>query len=190
MAQLQQGGTAAAERLGGLGGRRPEGEQRTLAELSDEEKAEADAEKMLKGRFNMGDFLEQIKTIQKMGSLKDLVEKLPFFKDGLPEGVNVDDKELVKIESMINSMTKSERANPELFVVTSFEEIKDRIENPGDDLISFLLGAEIDGKPGLLIGDDLLAGFATWKNAAELARRVEIIVFHRMRSFSSTSSAR
>ncbi len=94
-------------------------------DVVDEEKAEADAEKMLKGRFNMGDFLEQIKTIQKMGSLKDLVEKLPFFKDGLPDGVNVDDDELTKIESMINSMTRSERANPELFVVTSFEEIKD-----------------------------------------------------------------
>ncbi len=102
------------------------GLMKDFEDVVDEEKAEADAEKMLKGRFNMGDFLEQIKTIQKMGSLKDLVEKLPFFKDGLPDGVNVDDKELVKIESMINSMTKSERANPELFVVTSFEEIKDR----------------------------------------------------------------
>jgi len=102
------------------------GLMKDFEEVVDEEKAEADAEKMLKGRFNMGDFLEQIKTIQKMGSLKDLVEKLPFFKDGLPDGVNVDDNELTKIESMINSMTQAERANPELFVVTSFEEIKDR----------------------------------------------------------------
>lgn len=102
------------------------GLMKDFEDVVDEQKAEEDAEKMLKGRFNMGDFLEQIKTIQKMGSLKDLVEKLPFFKDGLPDGVNVDDKELIKIESMINSMTKSERANPELFVVSSFEEIKDR----------------------------------------------------------------
>jgi len=95
-------------------------------EVVDEEKAEEEATRMLKGRFNMGDFLEQIKTIKKMGSLKDLVEKLPFFKDGLPDGVNVDDRELVKIESMITSMTRAEREQPELFVVTSFEQIKDR----------------------------------------------------------------
>jgi signal recognition particle subunit SRP54 len=94
-------------------------------EVVDEEKAEEEATRMLKGRFSMEDFLEQIRTIKKMGSLKDLVEKLPFFKDGLPEGVTMDDRELVKIESIISSMTKQERLRPELFVVTSFEEIKD-----------------------------------------------------------------
>ncbi len=102
------------------------GLMKDFEEVIDEQKAEEDAEKMLRGRFNMGDFLEQIKTIQKMGSLKDLVEKLPFFKDGLPDGVTVDDRELTKIESIIQSMTRAERSNPELFVVTSFEEIKDR----------------------------------------------------------------
>jgi signal recognition particle subunit SRP54 len=94
-------------------------------EVVDEEKAEEDATRMLKGQFNMADFLEQIRTIQKMGSLKDLVEKLPFFKDGLPDEMNIDDRELVKIESMINSMTRAERERPELFIVTSFEELKD-----------------------------------------------------------------
>ncbi len=81
-------------------------------EVVDEEKAEEDAVRMLKGKFDMQDFLEQIRMIQKMGSLKDLFEKMPFFGGGLPEGVNLDDQELVKIEAMISSMTREERAQP------------------------------------------------------------------------------
>jgi signal recognition particle subunit SRP54 len=48
---------------------------------------------------------------------------MPFFPGGLPEGVNLDDKELVKIEAMISSMTFEERKRPEVFVVTSWETI-------------------------------------------------------------------
>jgi signal recognition particle subunit SRP54 len=62
----------------------------------------------------MWDFLEQIRTIRKMGPLKDLLEKLPFFADSLPEGVNIDDKALTRIEAMIQSMTAQERDKPEL----------------------------------------------------------------------------
>jgi len=89
----------------------------------DAEKAEEDAVRMLKGKFDMQDFLDQIRMIQKMGSLKDLFAKMPFFPGGLPEGVNLDDSELVKIESLISSMTTQERRTPEVFVVTSWETI-------------------------------------------------------------------
>jgi signal recognition particle subunit SRP54 len=91
-------------------------------QVVDAEKAEEDAVRMLKGKFDMQDFLEQIRMIQKMGSLKDLFEKLPFFGGGMPEGVNLDDRELIKIEAMINSMTLSERTNPQVFVTTSWED--------------------------------------------------------------------
>jgi signal recognition particle subunit SRP54 len=91
-------------------------------QVVDAEKAEEDALRMLKGKFDMQDFLEQIRLIQKMGSLKDLFEKLPFFGGGLPEGVNLDDRELVKIEAMISSMTIEERTNPQVFVTTSWED--------------------------------------------------------------------
>jgi signal recognition particle subunit SRP54 len=91
-------------------------------QVVDAEKAEEDALRMLKGKFDMQDFLEQIRLIQKMGSLKDLFEKLPFFGGGLPEGVNLDDKELVKIEAMISSMTLEERLDPQVFVSTSWED--------------------------------------------------------------------
>jgi signal recognition particle subunit SRP54 len=91
-------------------------------QVVDAEKAEEDALRMLKGKFDMQDFLEQIRLIQKMGSLKDLFEKLPFFGGGLPEGVNLDDRELTKIEAMISSMTREERTNPQVFVATTWED--------------------------------------------------------------------
>ena len=91
-------------------------------QVVDAEKAEEDALRMLKGKFDMQDFLEQIRLIQKMGSLKDLFEKLPFFGGGLPEGVNLDDRELVKIEAMISSMTIEERIDPQVFVATTWED--------------------------------------------------------------------
>jgi signal recognition particle subunit SRP54 len=84
-------------------------------DVVDADKAEKDAKRMLRGQFNMLDFLEQIRSIKKMGSLGDLIDKLPFFQDGLPEGMNVDDRELVKIESIIQSMTKKERIDVALF---------------------------------------------------------------------------
>lgn len=92
-------------------------------QVVDAEKAEEDAVRMLKGKFDMQDFLDQIGMIQKMGSLKDIFDKLPFFPGGLPDGVNLDDRELVRIEAMISSMTKQERSNPSVFVKTSWEEI-------------------------------------------------------------------
>ncbi|HOI09463.1 MAG TPA: signal recognition particle protein [Myxococcota bacterium] len=80
----------------------------------DEEKAEADAIKILKGDFNLYQFLDQIRAIQKMGSLRDTLEKLPFFHDMVPEGAAVDEKVLGRIEAMINSMTPEERKSPEI----------------------------------------------------------------------------
>ena len=79
----------------------------------DEKKAEEDAARMLSGQFSLLDFLEQIKMIRKMGSLKDLMDKLPMFPDGLPDGMDVDDKALTRIEAVINSMTPRERTRPD-----------------------------------------------------------------------------
>ena len=80
----------------------------------DEKQAEEDAEKILSGQFNMTDFLEQIRTIKKMGSLKDVMAKMPGLGDMMPEGADLDDRELVKVEAMISSMTKGERADPSI----------------------------------------------------------------------------
>jgi signal recognition particle subunit SRP54 len=91
-------------------------------DVVDEEKAAKDAEKMLGGGFGMDDFLAQIKTIQSMGSMRDLIDKMPLgslFGGEIPSEVleqAADDGELVKIEAMIRSMTKQERAMPEVFL--------------------------------------------------------------------------
>jgi signal recognition particle subunit SRP54 len=84
-------------------------------QVVDEEKAEADAKKLLEGRFTLDDFLEQISMLQQMGPLQDMFEKLPFFADSVPEGFKVDDQELVRIKAMVSSMTRVERKRPELF---------------------------------------------------------------------------
>jgi signal recognition particle subunit SRP54 len=80
----------------------------------DEEKAEKDAMRMLKGQFTLDDFLEQLGTIKKMGSLGDLMQKMPGMSEMMPKGANVDDRELVRIEAMVHSMTPLERRKPEL----------------------------------------------------------------------------
>lgn len=83
-------------------------------EVVDEKKAEEDALRMLQGQFDLSDFLNQIKTIKKMGPLQDVMEKLPFFSGGIPDAAKTDDYELVRMESMISSMTPAERKRPEL----------------------------------------------------------------------------
>jgi len=101
------------------------GLMKDFEKVVDEEQAEQDAKKMLSGQFDMWDFLNQIKMIKQMGSLSDLLEKMPFFGGGLPEGVNLDEKQLGRVEAMINSMTKSERSNPDL--ITKEQGRADRI---------------------------------------------------------------
>jgi signal recognition particle subunit SRP54 len=79
----------------------------------DEEKAEADAAKLLTGTFNLKDFVEQIRTVRKMGPLKELLEKFPVFGE-MSEQLNPDEKELGKIEALYDSMTEKERLQPSL----------------------------------------------------------------------------
>jgi signal recognition particle subunit SRP54 len=91
------------------------GLMQNFEEVVDQKKAEEDAARLLQGEFTLEDFLEHIRMIQKMGSLKDLVDKLPLgnmFPGGLPQDVNLDDRELVRIESMIQSMTRFEKGDP------------------------------------------------------------------------------
>ena len=83
-------------------------------QVVDEKQAEEDAMRMLQGEFTLHDFLEQIRTIKKMGSLQDIFEKMPFMADQMPDNFSIDDGELVKIESIIQSMTESERKRPEM----------------------------------------------------------------------------
>ncbi|MEQ9498903.1 MAG: signal recognition particle receptor subunit alpha [Deltaproteobacteria bacterium] len=80
----------------------------------DSDKAEEDAERMFRGQFDMGDFVEQIGVLQKMGSLKDLFDKMPMFQEGMPEGFSPDEREFTKIIAVHDSMTPLERRRPAL----------------------------------------------------------------------------
>jgi signal recognition particle subunit SRP54 len=91
----------------------------------DKEKAEKDAEKMLRGQFSYDDFYSQLQMIKSMGSLKDVMGKLPFMDEmmqQIPEEA-LDDYELVKVEAAIQSMTRQERARPELLNESRFRRI-------------------------------------------------------------------
>jgi signal recognition particle subunit SRP54 len=79
----------------------------------DEETAEAEAKKILSGDFSLDDFVNQIQLVRKMGPLGELMEKFPLFGE-LPEGFQFDDQALTKIVAMVHSMTKAERARPDV----------------------------------------------------------------------------
>jgi signal recognition particle subunit SRP54 len=84
---------------------------RDFEEVVDEKEAEEDAERLLKGRFGLEDLLKQLRTIQKLGPLREVVSKLPMFGD-LAE--QVDEQELGRVEALIQSMTPEERTRPEI----------------------------------------------------------------------------
>ena len=80
-------------------------------EVVDEKQAEEDAERILKGQFTLDDLLTQLRTIQKMGPLREVFSKLPMF-GGMAD--QVDEGELKKVESLIHSMTRQERNRPDV----------------------------------------------------------------------------
>ncbi len=87
-----------------------------LEQHVDQAEAEADAKKMLQGDFTFDDFLKQLETLRKMGSIKDLLDKLPGFsdlKDQIPAEA-LDDREMDRVKAIIQSMTKQERRLPQL----------------------------------------------------------------------------
>jgi len=87
-------------------------------QVIDKKQAEEDALRMMQGKFTLDDFLNQIRMIQKMGSLKDLVDKIPGMGQMMPPGAaaGLDDSELGRIESIIQSMTKLEKIDPNALV--------------------------------------------------------------------------
>jgi signal recognition particle subunit SRP54 len=91
------------------------GLMKDFEDVVDEEKAEKDAKRMLRGHFTLDDFLEQLQMLQNMGPLQDLLDKVPFFADSVPDGFQVDEREIGQIKAIVSSMTRQERAKAELF---------------------------------------------------------------------------
>ncbi len=77
--------------------------------------AEKLAKKLKKGEgFDLNDFKMQIIQMRKMGGMSALMDKLPAQLSQAAAGANVDDKQISRIEGIINSMTPLERSKPEL----------------------------------------------------------------------------
>ncbi|MFM5914420.1 signal recognition particle protein [Chakrabartia godavariana] len=86
------------------------------AETIQQDEAEALAAKMAKGQFDMNDLRAQLQQMQRMGGLGALAGMLPGMKkmQGAMAQSGIDDRILVRMDAMISSMTKKERAKPEL----------------------------------------------------------------------------
>ncbi|MDO9280560.1 MAG: signal recognition particle protein [Pseudomonadota bacterium] len=91
------------------------GLMKDFEQVIDKETAEKDAVRMLKGEFSFDDFAQQLKMIKSMGSLKEVMAKLPFMDEIMSQvpAEALDDNELVKVEAMIQSMTNQERHHPD-----------------------------------------------------------------------------
>ena len=79
----------------------------------DEKEAEKLARKMKENSFDMNDLLDQMQQIKKMGSLKQILGMLPGIGSKIEE-MDVDERQLVRIEAMITSMTPAEREKPSI----------------------------------------------------------------------------
>ena len=93
------------------------GDVETLIEKAEEafeaEQAEEAAARLMEGTFTLDDFLEQMQQIKKMGPIGNLMGMMP----GIPKearDVEIDDRQIARIEGIIRSMTPAERADPDL----------------------------------------------------------------------------
>lgn len=79
----------------------------------DQKKAEEAAKKLQENKFDMNDLLDQFQQIKKMGPLKNVLSMLPGMDKQLRD-VDIDDRQMLRIEAIITSMTKKERAKPDI----------------------------------------------------------------------------
>ncbi|MBK7630740.1 MAG: signal recognition particle protein [Ignavibacteriales bacterium] len=86
--------------------------EKAQASFEDFESEELE-EKLRKNKFDFDDFLKQIKVIKKMGSLSSLLGMIPGLGSKI-KNAPIDDNALVKVEAIINSMTKQERSTPKV----------------------------------------------------------------------------
>jgi signal recognition particle subunit SRP54 len=86
--------------------------EKAEAAFDDEEAAKAE-KKLRKGQFTLEDFLEQFQALKRMGPLKDVLAMLPG-SGSLLKQVNVEDRDLARVEAIIRSMTADERRNPKI----------------------------------------------------------------------------
>ncbi|MBI3997760.1 MAG: signal recognition particle protein [Armatimonadetes bacterium] len=94
------------------------GDVLTLIERAQEATSAASAaeteRKLRRAQFTLSDFLEQLRQVRQMGPLDQLLDMIPGFAKARQAGLTVDEKQLRRIEAMIQSMTPQERATPSI----------------------------------------------------------------------------
>ncbi|HEX2868955.1 MAG TPA: signal recognition particle protein [Ignavibacteriales bacterium] len=89
----------------------------SLVEKAQEQFNEFEAQelegRLRENKFDFEDFLKQIKMIKKMGSLKSIISMIPGIGSQI-KNADIDDRQLLRVEAIIQSMTKQERSNPKI----------------------------------------------------------------------------
>ena len=83
-------------------------------EVIDEKDAEATFKKMKSGKYDLEDFLSQMKQIKKLGPLENLLKLIPGARKMGLNNISIDPKQIAHIEAIIQSMTKEERRDPSI----------------------------------------------------------------------------
>ena len=92
-------------------------------EAIDEKEAEKTAKKMQQGKFDLEDFLSSMKQIRKLGPLENLIKMIPGARKAGLDKVQIDPKQMNRIEAIVLSMTPSERRNPSIIKASRKERI-------------------------------------------------------------------
>ena len=116
-----------SEKLDGLGEFYPErmaerildmGDILSIAEkvegVIDEDDAKDQVKKMRQGKYDLEDFLKNLKQIKKLGPLENIIKLLPQARKMGLNNVNIDPKEMAHVEAIVLSMTPYERKNPDV----------------------------------------------------------------------------
>ena len=82
--------------------------------LISEDDAKSQVAKMRKGKYDLEDFLTNIKQIRKLGPLENILKMLPGARKMGLNNINIDPKQISHVEAIISSMTPKERRNPDI----------------------------------------------------------------------------
>ena len=92
-------------------------------EAIDEKEAEKTAKKMQQGKFDLEDFLSSMKQIRKLGPLENLIKMIPGARKAGLDKIQIDPKQMNRIEAIVLSMTPNERRNPSIIKASRKERI-------------------------------------------------------------------
>ena len=106
----------------------------------DEKKAEELQEKMLKNKFDLNDYLENMQQVRNMGPIDKLLGMLPGVDQSKLKDVDIDEKQIAHVEAIIRSMTMKERSRPEILNASRKRRIAAGSGRPVEEINKLLKG--------------------------------------------------